>query len=203
MPAPHQHSDLSTFMGSWPVVPEVISGTPVFDTRVLDKGAVILGVKREPSAGFTLNGKSLYIWVDGTQHQVSITGADPFTLDEIIDVFNNGGGNGTIAPAPASDIAFRDNGFLRLKSIAVGEAGTLRLQTDLDPDIFFELGLFSEIEAIGGQIKQTQHFDPDRQVALPGQVSMGDGETFRADVINRALYQLAVNTGRNEGLLSR
>lgn len=204
MPAPIDHLDTASLMGSWPVIPEFVTGTPVFDSRVIDRKATILGVKKETSAGYNVDTKSLYIWVDGTQHQVSFSGTDPFTLDEVIDVFNNvGGSKGSISPAPSGDIAFRDNGFLRLVSPSSVGGGSLRLQTDTDPDLFVELGLFSETEAFDGQIKQTQHFDPDRQVALPRQMSMGDGEDLRSDVINRALFQLGINTERNEGLLSR
>ena len=194
MPAPIGHSDLSTFMGSWPAVPEFVSGTPTFDTRVLDRTAVILGVKRETAAGYNVNGKSMFIWVDGVQKSISFVGTDPFTLQEVVTNINTDA---------ALTIAFPDNGFLRLEGILSGEAGSLRLETDTDPDVFFELGLFSETTATGGSLRQTQHFDPDRQVALPHQVAMGDGESIRADVINRALYQLAANTERNEGILSR
>lgn len=199
MPAPFQHSGLSTFMGSWPVVPSYIGGTPTFDPRAIEEHAVILGVKRETSAGFNVAGKTMYLWVDGLlvtfRKTINFNSySDPYTLDQVISEIN--------ADA-VKTVAFNDNGFLRLQSENTGETGYLKLGTFNDPDVFHELGLFTGTEVYGGQLKQAKHFDPDRQVAFPGQAAIGDGENFRADVFNRALHQLAVNTDRTEGVIGR
>jgi hypothetical protein len=199
MPAPFRHSGLSTFMGSWPVIPSYIGGTPTFDPRAIEEYAVILGVKRETSAGYNVAGKTMYLWVDGQlvtfRKTINFDSySDPYTLDQVITEIN--------ADAVAT-VAYNDNGFLRLQSPSSGEAGYLKLGTYNDPDVFHELGLFAETEAWGGQLKQVKHFDPDRQVAFPGQAAIGDGENLRASALNRALHQLAVNTDRTEGVIGR
>jgi len=186
-------------MGSWPVIPSYISGTASFDPRVLEEHAVILGVKRETSAGFNVAGKTMYLWIDGQlvtfRKSINFNSySDPYTLDEVIAEIN--------ADA-LTTVAYNDNGFLRLQSPNSGQQGYLKLGTFNDPDVFHELGLFSGTEVYGGQLKQAKNIDPDRQVALPGQFAISDGESFTADVINRAIHQLAVNTDRAEGLLGR
>lgn len=194
------HSSLASLMGSWPVIPSYISGTATFNPRVIEDHAVIMGVKRETSAGFNVAGMNFYLYVDGftVSERKTInfnTYSDPYTLDQVIAEINADVG---------ATVAYNDNGFLRLESRAtLGESSALWLQTFNYPEVFHELGLFSGIAHRGGSLKQAKHVDPDRQVALPYQAAISDGESFTADVINRAIHTLAVNTDRTEGVIGR
>lgn len=194
------HASLASMMGSWPVIPSYISGTATFNPRVIEDHAVIMGVKRETSAGFNVAGMNFYLYVDGftVSERKTInfnTYSDPYTLDQVIAEINADVG---------ATVAYNDNGFLRLESRAtLGESSALWLQTFNYPEVFHELGLFSGIAHRGGSLKQAKHVDPDRQVALPWQTVISDGESFTADAINRAIYQLAVNTDRTEGVIGR
>ena len=190
MPAPFRHSDTAQIMGSWPVLPQTQTSYP----NTLDAQATILGVVRETPTGYEVDGLSFDVETDLGTVNVGFTYASPnLPLDEVIDQINTWSQS-----AITADIAFRDNGFLLLKSPTVGDGSYLRLVTDAASstspvDVFSELGLFSETEAYGGDITQTPHVDPDRQVALPHQLSIAEGESFDARVFNRAVMQLAIN----------
>lgn len=201
MAAPLQHVDVGRLMGSWPILPAVgPGGQSTLLPRVVQAAARIIGMRQETSAGYNVQGKQFYLWVDvsdvPTQFGVSFTGASNLSLDTVIDQIN-----AAVSPQPA--VAFRDNGFLRLESPNGGENSYLRLQTDVDAEVFFELGLFAETVAHGGDLVPAATIDPDRQVAMPGQLSWMEGEPFEARVFNRMAFQLGVNADRSDGLLSK
>jgi hypothetical protein len=188
-------------MGSWPILPVTeAGGQSVLLPRVLQSAARIVGVRKETTSGFAVQGEQFYLWVDvggaPTQFPVAFVGAGNLSLDDVIDQINT-------AVSPHPPVAFRDNGFLRLESPNAGEDSYLRLQTDVGSDVFFELGLFAETVARGGYLESAISVDPDRQIAMPEQLSWMEGEQFEARVFNRMAFQLGVNTDRNEGLLSK
>jgi len=203
MTTPFTHRDAPTAIGSWPIFPTLAGGgTPTIVPRTLDDRATILSMRREPSGGFDVDGRSLFLWVDvatvPTQISISFVGPN-LTLNDVITQINS-----QASPTAGADVAFADNGFLRLRSPNAGEDSYLRLQTDpasSPTDVFFELGLFSETIALGGQITQAQHIDPDRQVAAAGQLSSPEGESFSSSVFNRIAFQLAINSDRAGNLL--
>lgn len=201
MPAPLRHSDLSTILGTWPVLPSY-SGVPTVLPRTLIDEARILGTLRETAAGYDVDGRSFRLHVDGNPYfTVSFSYGAFLPLSEVISQINTASQS-----AIGDDVAFRDNGFLLLKSPNTGEGSYLRLETDPSSsptNVFYNLGLMSEIESFGGDLAQTPHADPDRQVATHGQLSMAEGENLDAKVFNRALAQVAFNNDRHEGMLSR
>lgn len=198
MPAPFGYRDLSEIAGSWPIIPtSAIFGSPSVIPGTVDTAATILGIARETSAGYTVNGRSFNLYVDGALTVISFIAADPHTLQDVVDRINT---------LVTSTVAFRDNGYLLLRSDTAGEGSSLRLETDASSsptDVFAELGLFSETEAFAGDLIQAPHADPKKQVVLPGQLTMAQGESFKSNVFNRAIFQMGVNSGRNEGLLSK
>ena len=197
MPAPFEHSDLSTLLGSWPVTPN--NGLL---PRTLKTRASILSILRETTTGFDVAGRSFDLWVDlgatpPTKYTVALTGSANLTLDQIITQIN------AVTP---QDVAFRDNGFLRLESPNIGEDSYLRIETNpisTPTDVLYNLGLFAGTESKGGSLQSATSFDPDRQVALPGQLSWSEGEDLDARVFNRMSFQLGVNSDRMSGLLDR
>lgn len=200
MPAILEHSDLSTFAGSWPVIPSVnAGGTPTILPRTLNNKAVILGVKREDATGYDVRGRSLRLYVDSEVSYSTISfpaGSGNMTLDEVISTIN-----GVVA-----GVAKRDNSFLRIESTTSGVGSYLRLATDPSSsptDVFFNLGIFSETVSRGGEVSQALNIDPERQISLPGQKTLSEGEDIEAKNINRALFQLAVNSDRSTGLLEK
>ena len=198
MPIPATHVPLPKLIGSWPIVPEVVSGTPTIIPLTVDQQATILGIVQESADGYNVFGKAFNIYIDGAaQETVTFTGSVPLDLATVIIQINE--------QTAGSSIAFADNGFLRLTSPnANAELSSLRLETATIPsDVFLELGLFSEIIAVGGQLTQAAHADPDRQVALPGQLALSEGESFDARIFNRALFQLGINTDRAHTLLDQ
>ena len=201
MPAPLRHSDLSTILGTWPVLPSY-SGVPTVLPRTLIDEARILGTLRETAAGYDVDGRSFRLHVDGNPYfTVSFSYGAFLPLSEVISQINTASQS-----AIGDDVAFRDNGFLLLKSPSTGEGSYLRLETDPSSsptNVFYNLGLMSETESFGGDLAQTPHADPDRQVATHGQLSMAEGENLDAKVFNRALAQVAFNNDRHEGMLSR
>jgi len=197
MAVPFAHLDAPTLIGSFPVVPAFSGGTPTILPRVLKSSASILGARREPTAGYDVSGKSLFLSVDGVQYPVSFVGGGNLTLDDVVTQINT---------AVGTDVAFKDNRFLRILSPTTGETSSLELATDpasSPTDVFFELGLFSGTISVGGEPEQAQHVDPDRQIASPGQLSQSQGEDFRAEVFNRNIFQLAINSDLNYGLIGR
>jgi len=194
MPAPLKYADLSTLLGSWPTIPEFISGIASVDPRAIDSEATILGVSRKDS--YDVGGKEIVIAYGlsggGGGSQAVVFSAGPRTLDEVITDINT---------AIGQTFATNDNGFLRITNTING--AYLRLDPSSNPEAYYELGLFVGTEAVVGQLTQTQHFDPDRQVAFPGQLSLGDGENFKASAINRALHQLSTNTDYNQAVVGR
>lgn len=202
MPSPLGHVDAASFFGSWPLTPYFSGTTPeVLPGALLDR-ATLLSARRETSAGFNVSGRSFKIWIDAVGPiTVTFTGTNPLDLDDVISQINSGvlGGYG-------QDVAFRDNGFLRLRSNTIG--GTSYLKIDTDPasspaDVFLELGLFAGLESQGGSLTTSPTVDPDRQVALPGQYSVGYGEDLDYNAINRAVCQLAVNADHAYGQFRR
>jgi hypothetical protein len=192
-------------MGSWPILPPYSSGgTPYVLPRTLDPRATILGVQRETPAGFNLSGKSFYVWIDPSgggapvQRTISFVDPDPWTLDEVVTRINSGACMNEV-------VASKDNGFLRLTSPRAGASSYLRIETlpASGTSVLVELGLFAKTEARGGQIRQAQHIDPDRQVANPGQLSWMEGEPFESQVFNRMTYQLGINSDRAGFLLDK
>jgi len=159
--------------------------------------ATILGVVREPVDGYDVDGRAFNLYVDSVLHTISFTYGAKLPLDEVVSQINTQVG---------ASVASRDNGFLRLTSTTTGDGSSLRLETDpasSPTDVFFNLGLFAETESYSGDIVQAAHVDPDRQVATPGQMTMAEGESFNSKIVNRAIYQLAVNNDRNEGIISK
>lgn len=196
MPAPLKYADLSTILGSWSTVQEFISGVTSVDPRAIDLEPTILGVSKKDT--YDVGGKDIEISFGlsgggGDSLTVTFSAPGPLTLEEVITDINTEFGG--------QPWATNDNGFLRLTNVMNG--AYLRLDASGDPDAYYELGLFVGTEAVAGQLTQTQHFDPDRQVALPGQLSLGDGEDFKANAINRALHQLATNTDFNQAVTAR
>jgi hypothetical protein len=190
------HKRVSELLGSWPFkTGKFVPASPSTTLPgTVNSNATILGVLQEPAAGFAVGGMSMFIWVDGVQKSIAWAAGGPFTLDQIIAEINLDAG---------LTIASKQNGFLVLKSPTSGPTSSLRLQTNANPEIFTLLGLFSEIAVFGGELVQAGHPDPDRQVSMPKQMAVSEGENFRASVFNRMAFSLAVNTERNEGLLSR
>lgn len=187
MSSSFRHIDAARFMGSWPVLQDSSTILP----RTLNTSARILGVVRETSSGYDVDGRSFYVVVDSDPaFSVTFSSLIALTLDDVITQIN--------ADSQANisaDIAFRDNGFLLLKSPTSGTGSYLRVYTDpasTPTDVFEKLGLFSETESWGGDIASATHSDPDRQVAMPGQMSVMEGEPLTARVFNRALMQLSL-----------
>lgn len=196
MGQPFGHVDAPTLMGSWPIIPTFGGGFASVRPRTLLSRATILGARREDAGGFDVSGKGFLLFVDGVQYNIGFTGSGNLTLDDVISQIN-----AVITPDP--EVAFRDNGFLRLESSTSGENSSLLLETDANPEIFWELGLFSGVESRGGDISPSTSIDPDRQVAYHGQLSMMEGEDLEARVINRFLMQVAINSDMQHGLLTK
>jgi hypothetical protein len=201
MALPFKHVDAPTLVGSWPINPLVSGGTPSFLPNTLLSQATILGVVKETSTGYDVISKSFFLDVDGTQLNMTFSGSGTLTLQEVIDQMN------VISQAGISeDVAFRDNGFLRLTSPTAGDGSTIQVRTDpasSPTDVLFELGLFAETYVEAGDTAPAGSIDPDRQVALPGQLTWAHGENLEANAINRALFQLAINADRSYGILER
>jgi hypothetical protein len=196
MTQPYGHVDAPTLMGSWPIIPSFTGGAASVRPRTLLSRAAILGARREDSVGFDVAGKGFLLFIDGVQYNIGFTGSGNLTLDEVVSQIN-----AIIAPDP--EVAFRDNGFLRLESSTIGENSSLRLETDANPEIFLELGLFAGVESRAGDISPSFSIDPDRQVAYHGQLSMMEGEDLEARVINRFLMQVAINSDLQHGILTK
>lgn len=196
-----RHLTASEIVGSWPIIPPVLlGGTPTIQPGTINNKATILSVRREPAAGYDLVGKQFDIYIDCEAVPVATT----------IGPFVGSGGNLSLAEviteinAVVTGLALNDNGFLRLTSTTAGDTSYLRLATDDSyPDTLRELGLFPGVVSRAGELVQAGHPDPIRQISLPGQLSLTEGEPFSAAAINRALFQVAVNTDRSEGMLSR
>lgn len=202
MPSPLDHVDAASFFGSWPLTPYFSGSTPgVLPGALLDR-ATLLSARRESDAGFNVSGRSFKIWIDAVGPiTVTFTGTNPLDLDTVITQINSGvlGGYG-------QDVAFRDNGFLRLRSATIGSTSYLKVDTDpasSPADVFFELGLFAGAESDGGKLTSSPTVDPDRQVALPGQYSVSYGDDLDYNAINRAICQLAVNADHAYGQFRR
>ncbi len=195
MPQSARHSPLPDLVGSWPI--SQIGGSPFILPNTVETNATILGTVREPSAGYDVDGASFLLWVDGVMHTVSFAYGAKLPLSEVVSQINS---------AVGASVASDDNGFLRLKSTTAGEGSSLRLQFNIGStiaDVLYRLGFFPETVAYSGDITQAQHVDPDRQVAQPGQMLLAEGESLTPGIFNRALFQLALNNDRNEGLLSK
>ena len=190
--------DLATLVGSWPYVPDPSAvAQPSLLTGVVSPYATIISVKK--SNDFDLNGKSFKLYVDsfvGSPFTISFT-ADNMTLDQVVARIN-------ALTAAYGTVAYNDNGFLKLKSIVPGNDGYLRLQSIATSEsVFSILGLFSETEVYGGEIRQAPHADPSRGVALPGQMLMARGESFSSNVLNRIAFQAANQATRLSGFYEK
>jgi hypothetical protein len=155
--------------------------------------------------GFDVSGKSFYLWIDDPafpyapiQKTVSFVSSDPHTLDQVVARINSSSCMNEV-------VAFNDNGFLRLMSPRLGANSYLRIETlvTAGSSVLSELGLFAETVSRGGDLRQAQNIDPDRQVANPGQLSWMEGEQFESSVFNRMTFQLAVNSDRSGLLLDK
>ncbi|NNL47271.1 MAG: hypothetical protein HKO76_02795, partial [Acidimicrobiia bacterium] len=140
MPAPLSHRDVGRLVGTWPSA-LTTSGLAIAP-NALSLEATILGVVRETAAGFDVIGRSIDIWVDSQPAAITVsfttTGSSTLTLDEVIAQIN-----ATVSPLTGSDLAYRDNGFLRLRSATSGTGSYIRLQTDpasSPMDVFANLG---------------------------------------------------------------
>ena len=159
--------------------------------------ATILGIKREPAAGYDVNGRSFILNVDGSDKTISFSYGGNLPLSIVISQINS---------AVGSTVAFNDNGFLKLQSPTAGGSSYLKVKVDASStptNVLVNLGLFASIESYAGDLTPAQHVDPDRQVATPNQMTMAEGENFEARVFNRAIAQLSINNDRSEGLLSK
>jgi hypothetical protein len=188
-------------MGSWPISAEYVTGSPTLRARTISPKAVILGVVREPTAGYDVNGRSFYLTADGVQYTVSFS-SGPLTLAQVIDVINNvGGAPGSISPAPPQDFAFRDNGFLRLEADDGLQIDSVPASTPTD--VLYNLGLFPGVSATQGDYAHIPHIDPSRQISLPGQISVPEGEDLGAGTFNRIAYQLSANIAHNDAVIHK
>lgn len=194
---PFSHSPTSEIIGSWPFVQQP-GTTPTVRPNVLETKATILGIKRNPTTG--VGGKTMHLWVDDAatgrpvKKTIAFLAGDD-TLAEFISRINT---------VIGETVAFDDNGFLRLQSPRTGEKSYLKTESDAgSEDVFYGLGLFSGLVARGGDLRQAQHIDPKREVALPGQMAMSWGEDLTPSAINRGLLRQALNIDRLHGLLDR
>jgi hypothetical protein len=197
MPLYGEHVDAPTLIGSWPIIPSVVSGTPTVLPQTMRAQATILGILREPSAGFDVAARSFVLNVDGTDYPVGFVYGSPLPLSVVISQINT---------AVGAVVAYDDNRFLRLQSPTTGDSSYLKVESDpasSPTDVLKNLGLFAEVEARAGDLTSAAHIDPDRQVATPGQMTVSEGENLEARVFNRALAQLAINNDRSESLLSK
>lgn len=199
MAAPLPYVDVSRLVGSWPLLPAVGTfASQVITPGALDSRAVLIGVAREQSAGYDVGSKTFDLVLDGGAPVAIAFAAGNKTLAEVITQINTSVG---------STVAFDDNKFLLIRSTTVGGASSVKTLMDptspLSPDVLFELGLYTDVEHVSGSLSQAQSVDPDRQISLPGQLTMAHGESFDANVFNRAVFQLGVNSDRSDGLLSR
>jgi hypothetical protein len=190
--------------GSWPIVPDIGLGIPG-DRPIpgtIYSRATMLGVVKEPSGGYPVGGKSFNLVVDLNIYAIVFSAGNK-TLQEVIDTINAA----TLAGSPSitRDVAYNDNGFLRLESPEEDALAPSSLEVNhiTDYDVLFDLGLFAGIQHLGGEFRQAWHWDPDRQVAAPQQLAIVDGESFSASAINRSIAQLAQNTDFHEGLLGK
>jgi len=196
MPFQGRHVETGSLIGSWPLVSAVVSGQPVLLPRTMQSKATILGIRREPSAGYDVDARSFTLKVDGTSYPVNFSYGAFLPLSVVISQIN---------AAVGFTVAFNDNNFLKLQSPTDG-TGSLEIITDPSSsptNVFLNLGLFAGTVVNAGDLVQAQTPDPDRQVSTPGQMTMAEGESFEARVFNRAIAQLSINNDRNEGQLSK
>jgi hypothetical protein len=151
---------------------------------ILQVKAKLLGTLR--AATYAVNGKSISVVEDGTPTTVGFAaGPDP-SLATVITTIN------ALVPGVASD----ENGFLVLKADTSIEVRSVVGSEDAPA----ALGLYANTPAYAGDIAQLGHIDPTRQVALPGQLAPLWGEELNADTFNRAMIQVALDSGANYNL---
>ena len=172
--------------------PQVVPGA-------LEPRATILGTRQEPVAGYAVGGFAFVLWRDvagvPTAINVTLTAGNKTLVEVITEI------NATVGITP-DVMASEDNGYLRLTSPTVGGASYLRLQSVAgSEDFFYQMGLFSETVARGGDPRQAQHIDPYRETAQPGQMALAVGEAFTSNAVNRSLHALGQNIDRAYGLL--
>lgn len=198
MVAPLRHVSTPELAGSWPIIPNFLpSGVPTILPDTILTNATILGVRQETDAGYDVESKTFRLYVDNDLSYTTVTWGvvGNQSLDQVIAAINSQTG---------VTVAFRDNGFLKLKSPTSGEGSYLRVESSsITSDVLYVLGLFPGTISKSGDLNQAGHPDPSRQVSLPGQLTWAEGESFSTRSLNRALFQLGVNAERNEGLLSR
>ena len=193
------YKSLGQVAGSWPFVPTTVAPNTQLLPGTLLGRATILGFVKEPSGGYAVGSKTFSLQVDGSNYSVVFTAGNK-TLQEVIDTINAS----TLAGPPSitRDVAYNDNGFLRLESPTSGP-GRIQANHVSDYDVLFDLGLLAGVQVFGSELHAARHWDPDRQVALPEQLLLVDGEELSANAINRSLYQLSTNTDWHENLLDK
>lgn len=187
---------LGEIVGSWPTTPNLGGYGPTLLPGTIYSQASILGIQQEPSGGFDVGTKSFLLSVDdeGVYTTITFTAGNK-TLAQVITTINT---------AVGSTVAFSDNKFLRLKSPTTGEGSLLEVKSSSSgSDVLYQLGLIPGTMVWGGSLVPAGHPDPYRQQSTPGQLLVAEGEGYSAKAINRALFQLAYNAERSEGLLSR
>ena len=191
-----RHLDAATLLGAWPLSPHPDGAGYSFQPEVTLRNATIRGIKREPSAGFILDGLAFKIYVnDAGPFTVNFSGGDPWSLDDVVAEINTD---------TSLTVAFNENGFLLLKSPTPGDGSYLRLESITSAEHVFDLlGLFSETESYAGDVASPGHPDPTRQVSYPGQVTLPWGAAFDAAAFNRVAIAMALNSDRTAGLIDR
>ena len=191
--------------GSWLVSPSAAAPGGQVLPGVLLERATLVGYAREPSGGYAVGSKSFTLTLKITQNYAISFTAGNKTLAEVVAVINAATAAGTGGGAPvARDVAYNDNGFLRLEDSTTGATpGAISVHHIADFDVLSELGLFAGVTMFKGELQPTSSWDPDRQVALTDQLLLVDGEDLSAHAINKALYQIASNVDFHEGLLNK
>lgn len=183
------HKSVAEVMGSWPISATGVTGPSGGTFSLLHKTlltqARILGARREPAAGFVIEAKDFKLTVDGTPHVIAIDSVG-ISMDDVVSNINTTVG---------STVAFNSDGFLLLKSTTIGEGSSLLLEVNTTgEDALAELGLFAGISSSAGELQSSEHVDPKRQIAYPGQLALLYGESFDVNSFNRLAFQMAVNS---------
>jgi len=194
--------NFADIIGTWPFAQNSKGSAerPYLLSGALKTAAQIISIKKEPAGGFDLNGKTINIYLDAivAPYQV-LFAADDMDVDDVVTAIN------TATSGYLATVAYNYSGFLLLKSkVSTGDTGYIRITNEPgSEDALDILGLYSETESWAGELSQTPHTDPTRQITLPHQVTIAHGEQFSADAFNRLAVQMATASERTTGLLDR